>query len=220
MTTQKQIKLFINTMTLMSIVALSGCASVNPYTGEQQMSDSTLGAGIGAISGGIAGALLDGQTGALIGGAVGGLAGGGLGRHLDAENNELRQKLLGTSVQVRKSGNRIQLVMASDITFDTDQAAIRSDFYPVLDSVAIVLKKYKETSITVSGYTDNTGSSAHNQVLSEHRAQSVAAYLSSQGISENRLFSMGYGMRNPVASNASALGRAMNRRVEITLRPL
>lgn len=202
------------------VLGLSGCASVNPYTGEAQTSDSTIGAGIGAVGGAIAGGLLGGGKGALIGGAVGGLTGGLIGHNMDQQDADLRRILVGTGVQVRKIGNYVQLTMASDVTFALNQAAIASDFYPTLNSVAIVLKKYNNTSINITGYTDNSGSDAYNQQLSEARAESVGSYLISQGISPNRIFTNGMGKRNPVASNASPQGRALNRRVVIILRPL
>lgn len=203
-----------------SVLMLSGCTSVNPYTGNQQVSDTTVGAGIGAASGAGIGALLGGGRGALIGGAIGAVTGGVIGNSFDQQNEELRQRLVGTGVQVQKVGNSIQLMMASDVTFNFNQADVRSGFYPVLNSVAIVLKKYNNTSITITGYTDNVGGDAYNQGLSEGRARSVGDYLISQGISPNRIFTQGMGKRNPVASNSTPSGRAMNRRVVITLRPL
>lgn len=205
---------------LLSSLTLTGCMSANPYTGQSQVSDTTIGAGLGAVGGGVAGMLIGNREGAIIGTALGTAAGAGLGHHFDNENAALRQQLQGTGVQVNKVGDSIQLVMASDVTFETNQSAIKSDFYPVLNSVALVLKKYTKTSITVSGFTDNTGTAQHNQILSEQRAQSVAAYLAAQGIDGNRLFAQGFGLRNPVADNATVAGRTQNRRVEITLRPI
>jgi outer membrane protein OmpA-like peptidoglycan-associated protein len=202
-----------------SAVLLSGCSTINPYTGQTQTSDATIGTGVGALGGAAIGAIAGGGRGALIGGAVGALTGGLIGNHMDQENEELRQRLVGTGVQVTSNGNYIQLMMASDVTFATGQADIRSDFYPALDSVAIVLKKYNGTNIVVTGFTDNVGNAAYNQTLSENRAASVGNYLMSQGINPSRVFTEGRGMRNPIASNASAQGRAMNRRVVITLRP-
>jgi outer membrane protein OmpA-like peptidoglycan-associated protein len=199
---------------------ISGCSTINSYTGEKQTSDATIGAGIGAVSGAAIGALVGGGRGALIGGSLGALTGGLVGHSFDRENEELRQVLVGTGVQVRRSGDSIQLIMASDITFETNHADIRSDFYPILNSVAIVLGKYNKTSITITGFTDNVGSAAYNQQLSENRARSVGAYLVSQNISPNRLFTQGMGKRYPIATNATAAGRAMNRRVVINLRPL
>lgn len=199
---------------------LGGCSSVNPYTGEKQVNDTTIGAGIGAASGAVVGALLGGERGAYIGGALGGVTGGVVGHTLDRENEELRQALAGSGVQVQKVGKTTQLIMASDVTFDTNQSAIRSSFYSTLNSVAIVFKKYDNNNIMITGYTDNVGADAYNQTLSEKRAQSVGDYLINQGVPSNRIFTNGLGERNPMASNGTASGRAQNRRVVITLRPI
>ncbi|TAK78349.1 MAG: glycine zipper 2TM domain-containing protein [Gammaproteobacteria bacterium] len=199
---------------------ISGCTATNPYTGEKQVSDTTIGAGVGTAGGAALGALVGGERGALIGGALGAITGGTIGHMMDNENEELRQALVGTGVQVHKVGNAIQLVMASDVTFDTNQYDVRSNFYPTLNAVATVFKKYDKNSITITGYTDNSGGDAYNQTLSEERARSVGDYLISQGVPANRIFTNGFGKRNPIASNATAAGRAMNRRVVITLRPI
>lgn len=203
-----------------SAILLSGCSTINPYTGQSQPSNAAVGTGVGALGGAAIGALADGGQGALIGGAIGALAGGLIGNSMDNQNAELRQQLVGTGVQVQQQGNSIQLVMASDVTFKTGQSDVRDGYYPVLNSVAVVLKKYDKTNITITGFTDNVGNAAYNQSLSERRAASVGNYLISQGISSNRIFTQGRGMRNPVASNATASGRAMNRRVVITLTPM
>lgn len=208
------------------VVGLAGCAT-NPYTGERQASDTAKGAGIGAGTGALVGAgtgaLLGGGKGALIGAGIGAgtgaLVGGGVGYYMDQENAKLRQELVGTGVQVQKTPDGIKLVMSSDVTFATNSSDVNSGFYPTLNSVAKVLKEYDKTNVVVSGFTDNTGSAAYNQSLSERRAQSVSNYLAAQGVSNNRLFSQGFGMRNPIASNATADGRSANRRVEIMLRP-
>lgn len=205
---------------LCGALLITSCTATNPYTGEKQVSDTAIGAGIGTASGAVLGALIGGERGAYIGGAAGALTGGAIGHMLDKENDELRQTLSGTGVQVKKEGNIIQLIMASDVTFNTNQADVRSNFYSTLDSVAIVFKKYNKNTITITGYTDNVGGDAYNQGLSEQRAKNVGDYLISQGVPANRIFTNGMGKRNPIATNATAEGRAMNRRVVITLRPI
>ncbi len=200
------------------VIGLAGCAT-NPYTGERKVSDTATGAGIGALVGAGTGALIGGGEGAAIGAGAGALVGGGVGYYMDQENNKLRQELVGTGVQVQKTPDGIKLVMSSDVTFATNSSDINSGFYPTLNSVAKVLKEYNKTNVVVSGFTDNTGGASYNQSLSERRAQSVSNYLAAQGVSNNRLFSQGFGARNPIASNATVEGRSANRRVEIMLRP-
>lgn len=203
-----------------SVVGLSACTSIDPYTGQTRASDTAMGTGIGAIGGAAVGALIGGERGAYIGAGVGALGGGAIGYNMDKQNAELRQALLGSGVQVRKVGNTIQLIMASDVTFATNQANIQSDFYPTLDSVAVVFRKYDKNTINIVGYTDSTGNASYNQQLSEQRAQSVGSYLISRGVPANRVYTSGQGQRNPIASNATPQGRAMNRRVVITLRQI
>ena len=166
------------------------------------------------------GALAGGSRGALIGAAIGAVAGGAVGGYMDYQNAELGKQLRGTGVQMVKKGNETQLIMPADVTFKFDSSDINASFYHVLNSVAVVLKKYNKTNIVVSGYTDNVGSASYNQTLSERRAKSVGSYLIAQGISSNRVFTQGFGERYPVASDSSTIGRAKNRRVVITLRQM
>lgn len=201
-------------------MAMSSCTSTNPYTGQQQTSRTTIGAGVGAAGGAIVGALVGGQRGALIGAAAGGIGGAAVGSSVDRQQRELGSRLRGTGVQVRRVGNTVQLVMYSDVTFAFNSADVKPSLYPALESVASVLREYDRTNVVITGYTDNVGKAAYNQGLSERRAASVARILENDGVSRNRVFTRGMGHRHPVASNATASGRAKNRRVVITLRPM
>lgn len=202
-------------------LTLAGCTTMDPYTGRPQLSDASIGTGIGAAGGALVGQLIGGNTTAtLIGAGIGAAAGGLIGNSMDQEANELRAQLQGTGVSIYRNGNYIQLVMPGDITFKTNSATIRPQFYNVLNSVGIVLRKYNRTIIRVTGYTDNTGTVEYNQQLSESRASSVANYLSTQGLNPNRFSVVGYGERGPIASNKTAQGRAHNRRVEISIQPI
>ena len=107
--------------------------------------------------------------------------------------------------------------MPGNITFDTNEAFIKSSFQPVVVSIAKVLKEYNKTIIQINGYTDNTGSDAINNPLSAKRAQAVADFLKVQGVAASRISATGYGSANPIASNATAAGREQNRRVELVL---
>ncbi|HMT14407.1 MAG TPA: OmpA family protein, partial [Aestuariivirga sp.] len=112
------------------------------------------------------------------------------------------------------------LNMPSNITFDTDQSDIKPGFYGVLNSVGLVLKEYNQTLVDVRGHTDSDGSEQYNYELSQRRAGSVARYLTAQQLDPNRFSVEGLGESQPVASNASASGKAQNRRVEIQIQPL
>jgi outer membrane protein OmpA-like peptidoglycan-associated protein len=206
-------------------VGLAGCQTTNPYTGEQQTSKAAKGAGIGAAAGAVVG-LITGDDSkerkerALIGAGVGAIAGGSVGYYMDVQEAKLRQQLQGTGVSVTRMGDNITLNMPGNITFKTDSADLNSSFFSVLDSVSLVLKEYEKTIVEVAGHTDSTGSDQYNQALSERRAQTVATYLAGKGVMQQRMITVGAGEGRPVATNDTADGRQLNRRVELTLTPI
>jgi len=181
----------------------------------------------GAAAGGLAaagiGALVSGGnrgTGALIGAGIGALAGGAIGNYMDRQQAELRRNLAGTGIGVNRRGDNLVLEIPGDVTFATDSATIKPQFYGPLDQVAATLNQYTSTYIDVVGHTDNTGPAEYNQRLSEARARSVADYISSRGVYPPRINIGGAGEDQPKASNATAAGRQENRRVELTIRPM
>jgi outer membrane protein OmpA-like peptidoglycan-associated protein len=206
---------------MMAGVFATACTT-DPYTGQQKVSNTAAGAGIGALAGAALGTLAGGndRRNALIGAGVGALAGGLVGAKMDQNEAELRAQLQGTGVSVTRVGDQIMLNMPSDITFNIDQDAVKPGFYPVLNSVALVLRKYNQTLVDVYGHTDSTGSDQHNFDLSQRRALSVANYLAGQGVDQRRFAVTGFGESRPIASNGTEQGRAQNRRVEIQLSPL
>ncbi|RFZ88538.1 glycine zipper 2TM domain-containing protein [Shinella sp. WSJ-2] len=204
---------------------LSACTTTDPYTGEQKVSNTAGGAAIGAGVGAVAGLLIGNnpvqrRNAALIGAGVGALAGGAIGNYMDNQESELRAQLQGTGVSVSRVGDRIVLNMPSNVTFATDRDQVIPPFYPTLDSVALVLRKFDKTLIDVDGHTDSVGNAGYNMDLSNRRANSVANYLASRGVDQRRMSAMGYGLERPIASNATEAGRAQNRRVEIAISPL
>ena len=206
-------------------VGLAGCQTTNPYTGEQQTSKAAKGAGIGAAAGAVVG-LITGDDSkerkerALIGAGIGALAGGSVGYYMDVQEAKLRQQLQGTGVSVTRMGDNITLNMPGNITFKTDSSDLNSSFFSVLDSVSLVLKEYNKTIVEVAGHTDSTGTDQYNQALSERRAQTVATYLAGKGVMQQRMITVGAGEGHPVATNDTADGRQLNRRVELTLTPI
>ena len=206
-----------------AVFSLVGCMSTDPYTGQQKVSNTAKGAGIGAVAGALIGVATaskkDRGKGALIGAVSGAAVGGGVGFYMDRQEAALRAKLEGTGVRVVREGNNIRLVMPSSITFGVDRYEVRPEFYSTLESVAIVLKEFDKTNIRIAGHTDSTGSAEYNQTLSERRAGSVGQLLISQGIVSGRIWTTGYGERYAVASNDTGSGRQANRRVELELVP-
>jgi len=203
----------------------AGCQTLDPYTGETKTSSATKGAAIGAGAGAVLGILTgddskERRKRALIGAGVGAIAGGAVGSYMDNQEAKLRQQLEGTGVSVTRVGNDIILNMPGNVTFQTDSADLNPQFFGVLDSVGLVLKEYDKTVIEVVGHTDSTGSAEHNQALSERRAATVATYINNRGIDRQRILASGRGLTQPIADNSTAAGRAMNRRVELTLSPI
>jgi len=118
-------------------------------------------------------------------------------------------------VILEKAKKKIEITEA--IHFETGSAKILPDSYSLLDEIAQVIKENPGINVRIEGYTDNVGSPAYNLRLSQLRAESVMKYLIRAGVSPDRLTARGYGMMNPIASNATAEGRAKNRRVEFTI---
>jgi outer membrane protein OmpA-like peptidoglycan-associated protein len=202
-----------------------GCQTIDPYTGEAKTGTATKGAAIGAGVGAALGILTgddsrDRRKRALIGAGVGGLAGGAAGAYMDRQEDQLRKQLEGSGVSVTRVGDDIVLNMPGHITFQTDSSDLNPQFFEVLDSVAIVAKEFDKTVVEVAGHTDSTGAAEYNQALSERRAGTVALYLNNRGIDRQRILAYGRGLTQPIADNATAAGRAMNRRVEIRFSPI
>lgn len=220
----KKTTTFILLILVTGLPAVQSCTT-DPYTREQQTSRTVWGSVIGGAAGAAAGAATgrDSESRrkrALIGLGIGALAGGTAGAYMDRQEILLRQRLEATGVSVTRIDDRIILNMPSSITFETDSAELRPQFYDVLNSVSQVLEEYEKTLVNVAGHTDSTGAASYNQTLSEKRARNVAQYLIAQGVNPTRVAAEGMGENQPVASNQTPEGRQANRRVEITLAPL
>lgn len=220
-------KKMITALTIVSITAISGCTTFDAYTGEEKTTNTAKGAGIGAGAALIVSYLAnrnasssDRKKRMLRDAGIGAIVGGGVGYYMDTQEAELRKQLRSTGVSVQRDGNNINLIMPGNITFPTNGSDIKAEFYEVLDSVALVFRKFDKTEIVVAGFTDSRGSESYNQKLSEDRARSVVAFLENKKINPARFESVGFGERNPVADNATEQGRALNRRVELTLLPI
>jgi len=181
----------------------------------------------GAVIGGVAGAVLgavagnnrgkgNAKRGAVIGGVVGAAAGGVIGAMMDKQEKDLRQ-IQGVNVQ-RVNDGELKVTVKDEVLFDFNSAALRSASRESLRQIADVFQKYPDTTINVQGYTDSIGTASYNQRLSERRANSVAGYLENLGVRSGRIEAVGYGESNPKASNSTASGRQLNRRVEIHVR--
>lgn len=202
-------------------VVLTGCET-NPYTGEHRKAatGATIGAGSGALLGGIVAGSGDRTKGAVLGALIGATVGGVVGNQMDKQEAELRRSMEGTGVEVQREGDTLRLQAPSNITFATNRSDVRTEFMPVLDQLAGSINQYPGTVVRVEGHTDSVGTATYNQTLSENRAQSVRSYLIQRGVAPNRVEAVGYGLTRPVADNATADGRARNRRVEVLIVPV
>lgn len=197
---------------LVSSLGLAGC---------ENMSNAQKGASIGAVTGAIIGK----GTGDhdkkryVWGAAVGAIAGGAIGSYMDKQEQEFREELADSGVQVIREGNNLRLQLPSNITFAVNSATISQSFDPVLVDVARVLNKYDKTTLLIQGHTDNTGAASYNQQLSLNRANSVRNHLAGGGVDARRITTEGYGQSMPVADNNTEAGRQLNRRVELQIIP-
>ena len=201
-------QLLVAATTALALLA-TGCANMS-----EGQRDTAIGAGVGAVAGGLIG---DGK-GAVIGAGLGALGGYGWSRYMENKRQQMQQATAGTGVQVSQTAdNRLKLNVPSDVSFDTNSATIKPNLRPILDQFAQGLGQQPGTEVTVVGYTDSTGSPAINDPLSVARANSVRDYLMTHGVNAGRIATEGRGARDPVADNGTEAGRAQNRRVEIFL---
>lgn len=141
------------------------------------------------------------------------------------ERERTQAALLAALANAQKGGAEVQQtadeikVTFRELTFDVNKANIKPEFQSTLDELAVALRqRYPNAALEISGHTDSTGSEEYNAKLSEQRAISVKTFMIGKGLSSERLASRGLGESSPVASNATAEGRAKNRRVELVVK--
>lgn len=207
-----------------SVLALTACEppqTFNPNDPNQRTRQGALtGAGIGALAG-----ILTGDGGkdkldrAAVGAVAGGLIGGVIGNNLDKQAAELQRDISTNGVRIVNDGNQLRVIMPEGILFPVDSATLQPGIMNDLYTVADSLNRYPDTRVEVVGHTDNTGTAAYNQDLSQRRASAVAGVLQTAGVSGGRIVPYGRGEDMPIASNLTPDGRAQNRRVEIVIIP-
>jgi len=181
------------------------------------------GAVIGGIAGAIAGTVIgnnrghhSGKRGAVVGAVAGTAAGAIVGAMMDRQERELRQ-IQGVDV-TRTAPGELNVRVQNEVLFDFNSSALRPSSRDALRQMAEVFQKYPDTTLSVQGHTDSIGSAGYNQRLSERRAGSVSNYLEDLGVRSSRIETIGYGKSRPRATNSTAAGRQLNRRVEIHVR--
>ena len=215
-----------------ALLALTACVDPNAYPNDpnaRTRNGAVVGGLVGAVAarelaklGAVAGASSKGDDKlgkAVVGGVIGAALGGAIGSTLDKQAADLRSSIGNSNISVTNNGQYLVVNMPQDVLFATDSATLRPDLTSDIRAVAASLNRYPNSTIEVIGHTDNSGSAAYNQDLSQRRAVSVANVLRDSGVQGGRIASYGRGEDQPVASNLTPQGRAANRRVEIIIRP-
>ena len=212
-------RIILSSVAIAALVSTSACVT-DPNTGEQKVSRTAIGAAVGGTLGYLLGDIIGGGAARIIGAGIGGSA----GAVLDDQIRELDEQTAGSGVDVEEIGDQdaILVRLPDGVTFATNSSNINPSFQRTLDTVANSMVRYPNSLIDVYGFTDTTGSPSYNQNLSEQRAQSVANYLVSQGVSRARIATKGYGedpqyLRVRTGDNVN---EPLNRRVEIKIVPI
>jgi len=206
---------------LLMAVTLAGCAE--PLSRTQK--GSLIGTGAGAAAGAALGQAIGRDTsstliGAGIGAAVGGLSGGLIGNYMDKQEAALQQEFSAVEgASVQRNLDTLAVNFKSDLLFDVNSSAVKAGAFDELARVARVVNQYPQTTLTVAGHTDSTGKADYNQKLSERRAEAVKNALVGQGVAAARINTIGYGASKPIGDNHTESGKAMNRRVNIYIKP-
>ncbi|MBZ0247916.1 MAG: OmpA family protein [Cyclobacteriaceae bacterium] len=170
-----------------------------------------IGAGSGAVIGGIIGRQSDHTAaGAIIGATVGGAAGALIGRHMDKQADELKADLAGATVE--RIGEGIKITFDSGLMFGFDSYKLSSNTTSNLTNLASTLNKYEDTDVLIEGHTDQKGSEEYNMELSKQRSNAVAVYLEQLSVKSSRITTQGYGELQPVSEIDE-----QNRRVEVAI---
>jgi outer membrane protein OmpA-like peptidoglycan-associated protein len=198
-----------------TIIALAGC-TYNDGTANQPAT--------GAIIGGVTGAAVGNALGhspqsTIIGGAIGAAVGGAIGADMARQERELNQQMAGSGAVITNTGSQLRVILPEGVTFPTGSTTVASSFLPALREVARSLNAHPNSTVRVVGHTDTVGSAAYNMQLSRDRALAVARILIRDGVPASRITYSGRGYNEPITTNATAVGRAQNRRVEIVITP-
>ncbi len=204
---------------LMASTLIVSCEATKNANNQQK--GTVIGAGSGAVIGGVIGNNVGNKKntalGAIIGAVVGGVAGNYIGSRMDRQAEKIENEIPGAQVERVGEGINVTFDESSGIYFDTNKSNINAKSAETLQKLASIFKEYSDTNVLVEGHTDDTGSDAYNMTLSKQRAESVTAYLASQGVSSGRFTTKWYGEDQPKYDNTTVEGRAKNRRVELAI---
>lgn len=193
-------------------LVFSGCKTSRAFKG------GAIGAGSGAVIGGVIGKTAGNTAlGAVIGAAVGGATGAVIGRQMDKQAQEIQNNVPNAEVIHKPGEEGIIVNFKSGVLFDFNKSDLTPASTRSVTELADILKKYPDTDVLIEGHTDDKGSDDYNMSLSQRRAQAVSSYLSGKNIASSRLRTVGYGEKQPVATNDTEDGRSQNRRVTFVI---
>ncbi len=208
--TTKNLSLLLS-IAVISALIVSGCSSWS-----NAAKGAVIGTGGGAAAGAVIGKTLGNTAaGAIAGAAVGGTVGTIIGRNMDEKAEEINEELDGVTIQRVEEG--IAVSFDSGLLFGFDSSVLKPESRENLQKLSEILNRDEETILMIVGHTDSTGDSDYNMGLSERRAQSAAAYMIEQGLSDSRVQIEGRGENEPIADNSTESGQQENRRVEVAI---
>ncbi|SDS55989.1 Outer membrane protein OmpA [Polaribacter sp. KT25b] len=214
-------KTVIVTLVLTLVFSISSCEAIKNANNKQK--GATIGTAGGAILGAIIGNNVgkggNGELGAIIGGVVGGGAGVLIGNKMDKQAEKIETEIPGAVVERIDDGIVVTFDENSGVYFDTNKSNINAKSQETLNKLSDVFLEFPDTNILVVGHTDSSGKDEYNMTLSEKRALSVTDYLIAKGLVKNRFQTLWYGETQPKYDNATAEGRAKNRRVNVAIVP-
>ncbi len=195
---------------------LIGCSALQNANSQQK------GTGIGAAGGAVIGGIIGNQIGdgnsvlgAIIGGAIGGTAGNIIGNKMDRQAEAIEVAVPGAEVTRVGEGINVTFDENSGVQFQINSDALSPSSMVTLDKMVEVFTEFPDTKIRIEGHTDDSGRDEYNMELSRKRAESVASYLSSRGVTRSRISTFHYGETQPKFDNTTEEGRVKNRRVEL-----
>lgn len=213
MSLQRQIIIFF---CVLFTITITGCSSSiwDRYPAPTPVHGGLVG---GAIAGAAIGGIAAGGAGAGLGAVMGGVVGASIGDIFQAHMTEV-DWLQYHGVEVIRLGDEVELILPTRRFFRPNSPQMNMQYYGVMDKIGDFIRKFQKISVKVAGFTDDRGPWQRNLALSTAQAQAVMQYLWNYGIDTRLIYAQGYGGAYPIANNDAAQGRALNCRIEITLR--
>lgn len=205
-----------------TVVALALVAALGAGCATEQQTQAAIGTGVGAATGAVLGTAVGGSgQGTAVGAVVGAGVGAAVGYNWPLVKEKLGMATKDSEVKVTelKDGG-VKVHVPGSVSFASGSSIVSPGLAPTLDKIATTLNEHPSTRVTVVGHTDSVGGTDTNQALSLMRANAVADYLVQRGVKRDRMVIEGRGEFEPIADNATEMGRSANRRVEMLIQSI